>query len=65
MGTQIYRNDKGNGLTLLPFLRYTGAFFYVNPLDSNMMLAAMNSSGGRVVKSTNYGQTWTTWGPGP
>ncbi len=39
--------------------------FYVSALDTNTMLASMDSGGGRVLKSTNYGSTWTTtWGPG-
>ncbi len=33
--------------------------FYVNTADTNMMIAAMGSSGGRVIVSTNYGTTWT------
>jgi len=68
MGTQVYRSlDKGETWTNIAAISAgTQAHsFYVSPLDSNLMLAAMNSSGGRVVRSTNYGQTWTTtWGPG-
>jgi photosystem II stability/assembly factor-like uncharacterized protein len=33
--------------------------FFVNALDTNLMIASMGSSGGRVIVSTNYGQTWT------
>jgi photosystem II stability/assembly factor-like uncharacterized protein len=68
MGTQIYRSlDKGETWTNIATISLGSQAhsFYVSPLDTNMMLASMNSSGGRVVKSTNYGQTWTTtWGPG-
>jgi len=68
MGTQIYRSlDKGETWTNIAAISQgTQAHsFYVSPLDTNLMLAAMNSSGGRILRSTNYGQTWTTtWGPG-
>ncbi|MEO8512698.1 MAG: YCF48-related protein [Ignavibacteria bacterium] len=33
--------------------------FYVNAVDTNMMIASMGSSGGRVIVSTDYGTTWT------
>ncbi len=32
--------------------------FYVNSLDTNIMIATKGSSNGRVIKSTNYGATW-------
>jgi len=34
--------------------------FYVSPLDTNIMMCAIESSPDKVVRSTNYGQTWTT-----
>jgi photosystem II stability/assembly factor-like uncharacterized protein len=68
MGKIIYRSlDRGETWTNIATISIgTRAHsFYVNPLDSNLMLAAMDASGGRVVRSTDYGQTWTTtWGPG-
>ncbi len=33
--------------------------FFVNSQDTNMMIASMGSSGGRVIVSTDYGTTWT------
>lgn len=33
--------------------------FFVNAVDTNMMIASMGSSGGRVIVSTDYGTTWT------
>jgi len=33
--------------------------FYVSPLDTNVWLAAMESSPDAVVRTTNYGATWT------
>ena len=68
MGTQIYRSlDKGETWTNIAAISpgSRAHSFYVSPLDTNLMLASMDASGGRVVRSTNYGQTWTTtWGPG-
>ncbi|MFA7362059.1 MAG: YCF48-related protein [Candidatus Kapaibacterium sp.] len=34
--------------------------FYVSPLDTNVWVAAVESSPDKVIKSTNYGVTWTT-----
>ena len=34
--------------------------FYVSPLDTNVWVAAIESSPDKVIKSTNYGVTWTT-----
>lgn len=33
--------------------------FFVNQADTNLMIASMGSSGGRVIVSTDYGATWT------
>ena len=60
-GSSLYRSlDKGNTWTLI-----NGSVpgsschsFYVNPLDTNIMVATKGSSNGRVIKSTNYGATW-------
>lgn len=68
MGSIIYRSlDVGETWTNIGTISIgTRAHsFYVSPIDTNLMLASMDASGGRVVRSTNYGQTWTsTWGPG-
>lgn len=34
--------------------------FYVSPLDTNVWVAAIESSPDKVIKSTNYGLNWTT-----
>ncbi len=34
--------------------------FYVSPLDTNVWVAAVESSPDKVIKSTNYGLTWST-----
>jgi len=34
--------------------------FYVSPLDTNIMMCAIQGSPDKVVRSTNYGATWTT-----
>lgn len=34
--------------------------FYVSPLDTNVWVAAIESSPDKVIKSTNYGLTWST-----
>lgn len=68
MGNQIYRSlNRGETWTQIATITVgtQNHSFYVNPNDTNLMLASMNSSGGRVVRSTDYGLTWTTtWGPG-
>jgi len=68
MGTHVYRSlDKGETWTQIATISVGSQAhtFFVDPLDTNIMLASMNSSGGRVARSTDYGQTWTsTWGPG-
>lgn len=60
-GSALYRSlDKGNTWTLLN-ASVPGSSchsFFVNPLDTNIMIATKGSSGGRVIKSTNYGATW-------
>lgn len=36
--------------------------FYVSPIDTNLMVASMDSFNGNVVRSTDHGQTWvSTW----
>jgi photosystem II stability/assembly factor-like uncharacterized protein len=34
--------------------------FYVSPIDTNIWVAAMESSPDRIVRSTDYGATWTS-----
>ncbi|MGH2575088.1 MAG: WD40/YVTN/BNR-like repeat-containing protein, partial [Ignavibacteria bacterium] len=67
-GSTIYRSGNiGENWTSIATISFSGSAhsFYVSPRDTNLMLAAVGSSGGRIVRSTNYGQTWTsTWGPG-
>lgn len=65
---RIYRSGD-RGATWTQIATVSGASschsFYVNPLDTNMMLGSFGSTGGTVRRSTDYGQTWTTvWGPG-
>jgi photosystem II stability/assembly factor-like uncharacterized protein len=67
-GSNVYRSlDRGETWTMIATIPYSQSAhsFYVSLKDTNLMLAAIGSSGGRIVKSTNYGLTWTvTWGPG-
>jgi photosystem II stability/assembly factor-like uncharacterized protein len=68
MGNKVYRSlNKGDTwqevATISP--GYRAHTFFISKLDSNLWIASMDESSGRVVRSTNYGQTWTvTWGPG-
>lgn len=60
-GSTLYRSlDKGETWTVLN-ASVPGSSchsFFVNTADTNMMIAAKGSSGGRVIGSTNYGATW-------
>jgi len=61
-GSSLYRSlDKGETWTLLNAAVPGSSChsFFVNALDTNLMIASKGSGGGRVIKSTNYGQTWT------
>lgn len=61
-GSQLYRSlDRGETWTLLNGSVPGGTChsFFVNALDTNLMMATKGSSGGRVIVSTNYGTTWT------
>jgi len=68
MGKKVFRSfDKGNTWQQVSTISYGSRAhtFFVSPADSNYWIASMDESSGRVVRSTNYGQTWTvTWGPG-
>lgn len=60
-GSALYRSlDKGETWTLLNGSVPGGSAhsFFVNALDTNLMMASKGSGGGRVVGSTNYGATW-------
>jgi photosystem II stability/assembly factor-like uncharacterized protein len=60
-GSSLYRSlDKGETWTLLSSGIPGGSChsFFVNTLDTNLMIASKGSGGGRVIGSTNYGQTW-------
>ena len=67
-GSGIYRSpDLAATWTQIGNISISGSAhsFYVNPNDTNQLIASISSSSGRVVKSTDYGATWTTvWGPG-
>ncbi len=60
-GSTLYRSlDRGETWTTLSS-GIPGSIchsFFVNALDTNLMIAAKGSGGGRVIGSTNYGQTW-------
>jgi photosystem II stability/assembly factor-like uncharacterized protein len=61
-GSALYRSlDKGETWTLLngSVPGSSAHSFYVNALDTNLMIASKGSSGGRLIRSTNYGTTWT------
>lgn len=60
-GSSLYRSyDKGETWTQIAsgIPGSSCHSFYVNPLDTNIMVATKGSSNGRVIKSTNYGATW-------
>jgi len=61
-GTTLRRSlDRGETWTTLNASVPGGSChsFFINAVDTNMMIASMGSSGGRVIVSTNYGTTWT------
>jgi len=68
MGNRVYRSlDRGDTwsqvATISPGSR--AHTFFISQVDTNYMIASMDESAGRVVRSTNYGQTWSVvWGPG-
>ncbi|MBS1494484.1 MAG: T9SS type A sorting domain-containing protein [Bacteroidetes bacterium] len=64
--TAIYRSsNRGDNWTQIGTIAVAGQTlsrthsFYVNPIDTNIMVAACESSTDVVVKSTNYGANWT------
>jgi photosystem II stability/assembly factor-like uncharacterized protein len=61
-GNKVYRSpDRGETWVQIATVSSgsTAHSFYVSPIDTNLMLASMDSFNGRVMRSTNYGQTWT------
>ena len=62
MGNSLYRSlDKGETWTLIGTNSIGGSAhsFFINAIDTNLMIASKGSSGGRMTRSTDYGQTWT------
>lgn len=60
-GRALYKSyDKGNTWILLKDSIPGGDChgFIVSGTDTNLMIAAKGTSGGRIIKSTNHGQTW-------
>ena len=61
-GSALYRSlDRGETWVLLNAAVPGSSChsFFVNTLDTNLMIASKGSGGGRVIKSTDYGVTWT------
>lgn len=61
-GTQVYATrDKGDTWNQIATIGIGSRAhsFYVSPIDTNIWMAAMNNSTDCVVRSTNYGATWT------
>lgn len=62
-GTKVYLSwNKGDSWSQISTISVgTRAHsFYVSPVDTNIWLAAMESSPDVIVRSTDYGATWTT-----
>ncbi len=62
-GNKVYvSRDRGDNWTQIATISIgTRAHsFYVTPLDTNVWLAAIESSPDKVVRSTDYGLTWNT-----
>ncbi len=62
-GNKVYvSRDRGDSWTQIATVSIgTRAHsFYVSPVDTNVWLAAMESTPDRVVRSTDYGATWTS-----
>lgn len=64
-GLNVFRSwNRGDNWTQIATISATGTrahSFYVSPVDTNIWLAAVaGAPTDAVVRSTNYGQTWTT-----
>lgn len=68
MGNKVYRSlDVGETWTQISTISpgSRAHTFFVSSADSNYWIASMDESSGRVVRTTNYGVSWTVaWGPG-
>ncbi len=68
MGNKVYRSmNAGDSWSQVSTISAGSRAhtFFVSSVDSNYWLASMDEASGRVVRSTNYGVTWSTvWGPG-
>lgn len=61
-GNKVYRSaDKGDNWTQIATIGIGSRAhsFYVSPLDTNIWLAAMENTTDCIVRTTNYGSTWT------
>lgn len=63
-GSNIYvswnRGDNWTQIASWGSLGSRAHSFYVNPLDTNIMMAAVVSTPDKIIRSTNHGQTWST-----
>lgn len=62
-GNRVYvSRNKGDNWTQISTtsLGTAAHSFYVSPLDTNVWVAAIESSTDKVIKTTDYGVTWTT-----
>lgn len=63
MGTNVYLSwNRGNNWSQVASWSGVGTnahSFYVNPLDTNIWLAAVESNPDKVIRSTNRGANWT------
>lgn len=68
MGNKVYRSlDAGESWSQVSVITpgSRAHTFFVSQADSNHWIASMDEASGRVVRSTDYGATWSTvWGPG-
>lgn len=69
MGNRVYRSvDIGETWTQISTISpgSRAHTFFVSSVDTNYWIASMDESSGRVVRTTDYGSTWSVcWGPGP
>jgi photosystem II stability/assembly factor-like uncharacterized protein len=67
-GNKVYRSgNRGSSWSQIATVGAGASChsFFVSPLDTNTMIASMDASNGRVMRSTNYGQNWTQVWNGP
>lgn len=61
-GSTVYRSsNKGDNWATISTVTGGGSAhsFYVSPLDTNIFMCAITGSPDRIMRSTNYGVTWT------